>query len=85
MKENIATANMWKVLLEEKGYKVELMYLESRNLTGVARGDVDANLEVWLPVTDKPLNDRYKDDIVLKSKWYEGTGLGLVVPSYMKT
>lgn len=27
-KENIATANMWKVLLEEKGYKVELMYLE---------------------------------------------------------
>ncbi|MBJ3791371.1 glycine betaine ABC transporter substrate-binding protein, partial [Bacillus sp. OA1] len=84
-KENIATANMWKVLLEEKGYKVELMYLEKAAIwTGVARGDVDANLEVWLPVTDKPLNDRYKDDIVLKSKWYEGTGLGLVVPSYMK-
>ncbi|WP_263703668.1 glycine betaine ABC transporter substrate-binding protein [Bacillus thuringiensis] len=84
-KENIATANMWKVLLEQKGYKVELMYLEKAAIwTGVARGDVDANLEVWLPVTDKPLNDRYKDDIVLKSKWYEGTGLGLVVPSYMK-
>ncbi|MET1123492.1 glycine betaine ABC transporter substrate-binding protein, partial [Priestia megaterium] len=30
------------------------------------------------------LNNRYKDDIVLKSKWYEGTGLGLVVPSYVK-
>lgn len=61
------------------------MYLEKAAIwTGVARGDVDANLEVWLPVTDKPLNDRYKDDIVLKSKWYEGTGLGLVVPSYMK-
>lgn len=59
---------MWKVLLEEKGYKVELMYLEKAAIwTGVARGDVDANLEVWLPVTDKPLNDRYKDDIVLKS------------------
>ncbi|EEM10993.1 Glycine betaine-binding protein [Bacillus pseudomycoides] len=84
-KENIAAANMWKVLLEEKGYKVELMYLEKAAIwTGVARGDVDANLEVWLPVTDKPLNDRYKNDIVLKSKWYEGTGLGLVVPSYMK-
>lgn len=76
---------MWKVLLEQKGYKVELMYLEKAAIwTGVARGDVDANLEVWLPVTDKPLNDRYKDDIVLKSKWYEGTGLGLVVPSYVK-
>lgn len=28
--KNIATANMWKVLLEQKGYKVELMYLEKR-------------------------------------------------------
>ena len=71
--------------IRRKGYKVELMYLEKPIWTGVARGDVDANLEVWLPVTDKPLNDRYKDDIVLKSTWYEGTGLGLVVPSYMKT
>ncbi|MDM5188157.1 glycine betaine ABC transporter substrate-binding protein [Bacillus sp. DX4.1] len=83
-KENIATANMWKVLLEQKGYKVELMYLEKAAVwTGVARGDVDANLEVWLPVTDKPLYEKYKDDVVIKSKWYEGTGLGLVVPSYM--
>ncbi|MDM5154460.1 glycine betaine ABC transporter substrate-binding protein [Bacillus sp. DX1.1] len=83
-KENIATANMWKVLLEQKGYKVELMYLEKAAVwTGLARGDVDANLEVWLPVTDKPLYEKYKDDVVIKSKWYEGTGLGLIVPSYM--
>ncbi|MED1268671.1 glycine betaine ABC transporter substrate-binding protein [Bacillus mycoides] len=83
-KENIATANMWKVLLEEKGYKVELLYLEKAAVwTGVARGDVDANLEVWLPITDKPLYEKYKDDVVIKSAWYKGTGLGLVVPSYM--
>ncbi|TBL05101.1 MULTISPECIES: glycine betaine ABC transporter substrate-binding protein [Bacillus cereus group] len=83
-KENIATANMWKVLLEQKGYKVELLYLEKAAVwTGVARGDVDANLEVWLPITDKLLYEKYKDDVVIKSAWYKGTGLGLVVPSYM--
>ena len=50
-KENIATANMWKVLLEQKGYKVELMYLEKAAIwTGVARGDVDANLEYGYPL-----------------------------------
>lgn len=43
----------------------------------MARGDVDANLEVWLPVTDKPLNDRYKDDIVLKSNGMKVLDLAL--------
>lgn len=84
-KENIVIVNMWKVLLEEKGYKVEFMYLEKVVIwIGVVCGDVDVNLEVWLLVIDKLLNDCYKDDIVLKLKWYEGIGLGLVVFFYMK-
>jgi glycine betaine/proline transport system substrate-binding protein len=84
-KENIAVANMWKLLLEEKGYKVELVYLEKAAIwTGVARGDLDINLEVWLPQTDKWLYKEYKDDMETHETWYKGTGLGLVVPSYMK-
>ncbi|WP_425388077.1 glycine betaine ABC transporter substrate-binding protein [Ectobacillus panaciterrae] len=83
--ENIAVANMWKPLLEEKGYKVELVYLEKAAIwTGTARGDLDINLEVWLPQTDKWLYKEYKNDIETHDTWYKGTGLGLVVPSYMK-
>ncbi|SMO69668.1 glycine betaine ABC transporter substrate-binding protein [Melghirimyces algeriensis] len=82
--ENIAVSNMWKVLLEEKGYEVKLMSLEKAPVwTGVATGDLDFSPEIWLPHTDKPFYEKYKDDVVLGDTWYEGTNLGLVVPEYV--
>jgi glycine betaine/proline transport system substrate-binding protein len=83
--ENIAVSNMWKVLLEEKGYEVELKELEKAAVwTGIAQNDLDIAPEIWLPMTDEPLYERYKDDIVKRDSWYEGTGLGFAVPNYVE-
>ncbi|WP_238442601.1 glycine betaine ABC transporter substrate-binding protein [Desulforamulus reducens] len=82
--ENIAVSNMWKILLEEKGYKVELSAMEKSPVwAGIAKGDLDIAPEVWLPQTDEPLYNEYKDQLELHEAWYEGTALGLVVPAYM--
>lgn len=82
--ENVAVSNMWKVLLEREGYEIELNTLEKSPVwTGIAQGDLDIAPEVWLPITDEPLYEEYKDDVELKEIWYEETGLGLAVPSYM--
>ncbi len=83
--ENVAVSNMWKILLEEKGYEVELTNVEKAALyTGLKGGDLDLGLEVWLPYTDEVFYEDYKEDIAWNDTWYEGTGLGLVVPSYVE-
>lgn len=82
--ENVAVSNMWKVLLEEEGYEVELSTLEKAPVwTGIAQGDLDISPEVWLPITDAPMYEEYEEDIVIHEAWYEGTVLGLAVPSYV--
>lgn len=83
--ENIAVSNMWKVLLEEEGYDVELTLVEKAPIfAGVAAGDIDLSLEIWLPTTDEPYYEEYQDEIDFRDEhWFEGTGLGLVVPEYL--
>ncbi|WP_016855398.1 glycine betaine ABC transporter substrate-binding protein [Halomonas smyrnensis] len=82
--ENIAVANMWKILLEEEhGYDVELSDVGKSVLySGLASGDFDLSLEIWLPTTDAPFLEPYRDRIDVHDVWYEGTGLGLVVPAF---
>ncbi|OYD08426.1 glycine betaine ABC transporter substrate-binding protein [Paludifilum halophilum] len=83
--ENIAVSHLWKQLLEEKGYRVQLIQTEKAPVwAGVADGSVDMLTEAWLPHTDKPYYKKYKKQIELHDAWYEGTGLGLVVPEYME-
>lgn len=83
--ENIAVSNMWEILLEEKGYDVTLVSAgKSVVYDGVARDNLDMGLEVWLPKTDKPFVSKYEDDLVIQEDWYNGTGLGLVVPTYVE-
>jgi glycine betaine/proline transport system substrate-binding protein len=83
--ENIAVSTMWKLILEKKGYSVELISLDKAPLwAGASTGDIDIVPELWLPTTDAPLYKKYKKDVELHEPWYEGTRLGLVVPSYMK-
>lgn len=82
--ENIAVANMWKLILENRyDYDVELSNVSKNALySGLANGDFDLSLEIWLPITDAPFLAPYKDQLEVHEGWYEGTGLGLVVPSY---
>ncbi|MCF8010996.1 MAG: glycine betaine ABC transporter substrate-binding protein [Clostridiales bacterium] len=83
--ENIAVCNMWKLVLEEEGYNVKLVDGQKQTLfSAVASGDLDLAVEVWLPKTDEPFMAKYKNNgWELMEPWYEGTGLGLVVPEYM--
>lgn len=82
--ENIAVSNMWKALLEEQGYTVELTDGDKVIIyAGVASGEFDLGMEVWLPTTDQPHWERFKDDLERFGPWYEGTRLGLVVPEYV--
>lgn len=82
--ENIAVSNMWKILLEERGYDVTLTSAgKSVIYSGVASDSIDMGLEVWMPKTDKQFYERFEADISLNDPWYRGTGLGLVVPHYV--
>ncbi|GGF32257.1 glycine/betaine ABC transporter [Halobacillus andaensis] len=83
--ENIAVSNMWKIVLEEEGYDVELEQVEKGVLyEALAAGDLDIGMEIWLPNTDASFYEQYEEDIDWRETWYEGTELGLVVPSYME-
>lgn len=82
--ENIAVSNMWKIILEDEGYDVELVDVEKAVLfSGVAEGDLDIGMEVWLPHTDETFVDQYGDRFEVQETWYEETQLGLVVPDYV--
>ncbi|GGC81868.1 glycine/betaine ABC transporter [Thalassobacillus devorans] len=83
--ENVAVSNMWKIVLEEKGYDVELNNVEKGALyEALSSGDIDIGMEIWLPNTDKPFYEKFEDEIDWRETWYEGTDLALVVPSYVE-
>ncbi|MFK4766357.1 glycine betaine ABC transporter substrate-binding protein [Desulfobaculum sp. SPO524] len=82
--ENVAVSNMWKILLEQRGYDVVLTQVGNGVMySAVANASLDVGLEVWLPNSDKPLVDRYGKDFDIQNAWYKGASLGLVVPSYV--
>jgi glycine betaine/proline transport system substrate-binding protein len=85
--EDVAVSNLAKILLEEDlGYDVELQLVDVGPLfNGVADGDIDAFLDVWLPKTHQTYWDEYQDRVVDLGQWYEGTAsLGLGVPNYVE-
>lgn len=84
--ENIAVTNMWKVILEEKGYDVKLNVLNMGvTMQALESGDVDASLEVWLPVQDANYLKEYQDTVNFsEATWYDNAKVGLVVPSYVE-
>ena len=83
--EDVAISNVWKVLLEEKGYKVNLKSLEVAPLfVGLSKGDLDVFMDTWLPTTHKTYWDKYQDKLDDYGVWYTGEcKMGLVVPKYV--
>ena len=83
--ENVAVSNVWKVLLEEKGYKVNLKSLEVAPLfVGLSKGDLDVFLDTWLPTTHQTYWDKYKDKLDDYGVWYTGEcKMGIAVPKYV--
>ena len=82
--ENVAVANLWKILLSEKGYNVRLQNADKALIyNGVAQGQIDLTFEVWLPTLDQPAYDKVKDRVSLVGPWFKEANLGLVVPEYV--
>lgn len=84
--ENIAVSNMWKVILEDEGYELELKPLDMGTImAALETGDLDIGIEVWLPVQDANYLDKYSDTVdFAEESWYETAQVGLVVPEYME-
>ena len=86
--ENTAIAHLTKVLLEEEvGY--EQVTIKTSDLdsvySSVAKGDLDAFQDVWLP-NQRDLLNSVEDDVEQLGYSYQGqTEQGLAVPSYMNT
>ncbi|TDN63512.1 glycine betaine ABC transporter substrate-binding protein [Paraburkholderia sp. BL10I2N1] len=83
--ENIAVANLWKVLLTQKGYSVKLQPGDKAIIySGVAQGKLDLTFEVWLPSADGRPYDNVKAHVDKIGPWFDKAQLGLAVPDYVK-
>ncbi|MBF4633953.1 glycine betaine ABC transporter substrate-binding protein [Agreia pratensis] len=78
--EGIAASELWKAILDEKGYDVELEYADVAPVfSGLSTGDYDLTLDVWLPDTHASYLDEYGDDIVDIGAWNNESKLTIAV------
>lgn len=78
--EGTAVSELWKAVLEDKGYEVELTFLDAGPLyQGLADGDFDVFLDAWLPVTHEDYVDRYGDSLTYLGPWNDEASLTIAV------
>lgn len=82
--EVIAPSYLWKHILEEKGYKVDLEQLDVAPLySGVATGQLDAFFGA-VPLNHPDYWDRFGKDFDTTGQWYDTLLQGIVVPAYVQ-
>ncbi|WP_322045311.1 glycine betaine ABC transporter substrate-binding protein [Paraburkholderia sp. J67] len=83
--DSVATSNVAARIIEKRlGYQVELVPVAAGIMwQGVARGDLDATLSAWLPVTQGAYWDQFKGKVVDLGTNFPGAKIGLVVPQYV--
>lgn len=83
--EGIAMTHLAQAVIEDKlGYEVETVQADVGPVfQGVAQGDFDAFMDVWLPVTHESYMEEVGDKVDDYGKVYEGARIGLVVPEYV--
>jgi glycine betaine/proline transport system substrate-binding protein len=78
--EGIAASELWKAVLEEEGYDVELEYADAAPVfQGLSDGDYDLTLDTWLPITHADYVEQYGGDIVDLGAWNEDAKLTIAV------
>ena len=78
--EGIAVSELWKAILDEKGYNVELEYADVATVyQGVSAGDYDLTMDIWLPDTHGEYLEEYGDDIVDLGAWNNESKLTIAV------
>ncbi|WP_433502585.1 glycine betaine ABC transporter substrate-binding protein [Pseudonocardia halophobica] len=81
--EDVAASNLWKVLLEQHGYTVNMQELDvASTFTGVANGQLDLYLDAWLPSTHGVYWNRFQGQLEEVTSWQDGVNT-LVVPNYV--
>jgi len=82
--ECVANSHLCKVVLEEKGYSVNLINANVGPVfTSIAKGDADVFLEVWEPATHKVYLEKFGNQLEKVGEVYNEGVLGLVVPEYV--
>ncbi|APZ35538.1 glycine/betaine ABC transporter substrate-binding protein [Microbacterium aurum] len=78
--EGEAASYLWKLILEDKGYDVELEYADAGPVfQAVAGGDYDLALDGWLPLTHADYFAEYGDDITDIGAWNDDAKLTIAV------
>ncbi len=78
--EGEAVSYLWKAILEDKGYNVELEYADVTPIfSGLSTGDYDVALDGWLPITHASLMEEYGATIDDLGAWNSEAGLTVSV------
>ncbi len=84
--EGIAMTHLAQAVIEDEfDYDVTTTMADvGPTFQGLASGDIDAFMDVWLPVTHQSYIEKLGDDIVRLGTNYTGARIGLVVPDYVE-
>jgi glycine betaine/proline transport system substrate-binding protein len=83
--EDTAATYLWKQILEDKGYKVDVQSLDIASaFTGVANKQIDLYLDAWLPSTHSTYWKKLGSKLERGGAWYSPADLNLTVPTYVK-
>ncbi|MHA7269498.1 glycine betaine ABC transporter substrate-binding protein [Arthrobacter sp. HLT1-20] len=78
--EGIAASELWKVILDRKGYDVTLQSADVAPVfSGLSTGDYDLTLDTWLPVTHADLLAEYGEKISELGQWNDEASLTIAV------
>jgi glycine betaine/proline transport system substrate-binding protein len=78
--EGEAASYLWKTILEEKGYNVELKGADAGPVfAGLSTGDYDLALDGWLPTTHAKYMDKFGDKIDDLGAWNSDAKLTVAV------
>lgn len=78
--EGLAVSNLWKEILDSKGYNVTLTSADVAPVfSGVSTGDFDMAMDVWLPDTHASYMKTYGDKIKDLGTWYTDAKLTVAV------
>lgn len=82
--DGLSTAYLWKNILEEDGYTVEITEINDAAplYTGLAEGDIDIFPSAWPEVTHAAYMETYGDDLEDLGTYYDGAKLTMAVPEY---
>lgn len=78
--EAVAASELWKAILDEKGYNVKLNYADAAPVySGLSTGDYDVSLDTWLPITHKTYIEQYGEKLVDLGVWNDDAKLTIAV------